>query len=142
MSLLETAARTFINKLGADGEGLDMSSVSQALGRLLGESGGDLDFGALLGRLQGGSLASLAASWLGDGPNAAVSSEQLADLFDGEALNGFASRVGLDEGLAERALAQTLPELIDSNSRGGALVGALTGNSGGLMGMARKLFGR
>lgn len=66
-----------------------------------------------IGRLQQGGLASEVASWVGTGPNAAVSGEQLTSAFGGAALGRVASQFGLSEGQAGGALAQLLPEVIN-----------------------------
>ena len=67
MDLMKIATQLFLSKLGGAGGGLDAATVQNALGGLLGGSDGQLDLGALMGKLQGGGLAAMAQSWLGDG---------------------------------------------------------------------------
>jgi uncharacterized protein YidB (DUF937 family) len=139
MDLLELATRLFKDKV-AGGAGLDSAAVMQALGGLLGNGGGGgLDLGQLVGRLQGGDLAALAQSWLGDGANQSMSLQQVLQLFGDGALGDFAGRLGLERDAAGQGLAAMLPELIDGQSRGGSLLDAV-GGVGGLLGAAGKLF--
>ncbi|MGE0485286.1 MAG: YidB family protein [Gammaproteobacteria bacterium] len=138
MDLLELATRLFKDKV-AGGAGLDTAQVMQALGSLLGDGRGGLDLGQLVGRLQGGDLAALAQSWLGDGANQPMSPQQVLQLFGDGALGDFAGRLGLERDAAGQGLAAMLPELIDGQSRGGSLLDAV-GGVGGLLGAAGKLF--
>ena len=74
MDLLNIATKLFMQKLGAGAGGLSEGVVGKALGDLLGGSGGDIDPGSIISKLDGGGLASLAESWLGDGLLDAVGS--------------------------------------------------------------------
>ncbi|MCB1746624.1 MAG: DUF937 domain-containing protein [Gammaproteobacteria bacterium] len=138
MDLLELATRLFKDKVGGGG-GLDSAAVMQALGGLLGDGRGGLDLGALVGKLEGGGLAALAQSWLGDGANQAMSMQQVVQLFGDGAIGDFAARLGLETDTASQGLATMLPELIDRQSSGGSLLDAV-GGVGGLLGAAGKLF--
>lgn len=131
MSILETAANLFIRQLGsADGGGLNLQSVVAALQKLLPTSGGELDLSQLVGMFssQGGGLAAIASSWLGDGNNQAISASQILAVLGKDNVANFASQLGLDTGKATEGLASILPELIDKNSKGGALLGNLAGS--------------
>ena len=139
MDLMKLATQIFMNKLGSQGGGLNQDVVSSALGSLLGGSDGQIDLGDILGKLQGGGLASIAQSWLGDGANSSIGVDQIIDIFGNSELAGFASKLGVDQGAATGGLAGMLPELIDQNSKGGNLLDAVGGTSG-LLGMASKLF--
>jgi len=75
-SLLKMGASAFIkSKMSGDaGSGLDSDLLSNALSGLTGDSAeGGLDIGSLLGKMQGGGMADMAASFLGDGDNAEMS---------------------------------------------------------------------
>ena len=68
MSLIETAAKVLLSKLGGAGEGVDSNNVVDGLLELLPSNGGDLDLQGLASQfLNNGGLAQLASSWLGDG---------------------------------------------------------------------------
>ena len=60
-------------------------------------------------------------------------------MFGESEVGNFASKLNIDPAAASGGLAGMLPELIDKNSSGGNLLGAL-GGDGGVLGMASKLF--
>lgn len=139
MDLLKLATQHFISKLGAGAGGntLNEGAVASALGSLLGSGDGNIDLGSIISKLDGGGLASLAQSWLGDGANAGISAQQILSLFGDSQVSDFASKLNLDKSTATDGLAGMLPDLIDSNSTGGSLLDAV-GGGGGLLGMASK----
>ena len=134
MDLLKRVAEQFLK--GSGQSGLDVSQVIDALQGLLGEGG----IGELVSKLQGGGLAGLVGSWLGDGANSPLSVDQLSAIFGDGELSSFASQLGIDRPSAERGLAEALPTLIDKASSGGSLLEA-AGGAGGLLGAAKGLFG-
>ncbi|MGR8921064.1 MAG: YidB family protein [Gammaproteobacteria bacterium] len=141
MDLLKMAAELLLENLGGKGAGIDQNSVQQALLGLLGsDAAGGLDLSQVLGKLQGGDLMSMAASWLGDGDNTPMDPAQVGSLFGQAKLGAFAGALGIDEDTAAGGLAGMLPELIDKNSKGGSLLDAVGGGAG-LLGAASKLFG-
>ena len=82
MDLLKLGAQLFLNKLGSHGSGLDANIVVSALSSLLPTTdNGDLDLAGLLSQLNGGGLASLAASFLGDGSNENMSQGNICLLY-------------------------------------------------------------
>ncbi len=130
MSILETAASLFIRQLGsADGGGLNPQSVVAALQKLLPTSGGELDLSRLVGMFSAqGGLAAIASSWLGDGNNQSISASQILAVLGNDKVANFAAQLGLDTGKASEGLAGIVPDLIDKNSKGGALLGNLAGS--------------
>lgn len=124
MSLLNVAAQLFLNNLGSQGSNLGESNVVSALTNLLPtNSQGDLDLGSILSMFQGSSgLASLAASWLGDGGNSPISAGQIMEMFGQSKVQGFANELNLDENAASTGLSNMIPDLIDQNSKGGSLM--------------------
>ncbi|HJP35029.1 MAG TPA: YidB family protein [Gammaproteobacteria bacterium] len=122
MGPIENATSLFIGKVGASGAGLSDSAVNNALGALLGDAHGDIDLGSIISKLDGGGLAALAETWLGDGANDRVSALQIVSLFGEPHLDSFASRLGLGRSAAAEGLAGMLPDLIDRASRGGRLL--------------------
>lgn len=143
--LLKMGASAFISsKMSGDaGSGLDSSSLTSALGGLLGggDSGGGLDVGSLLSNMNSGGLAGLAQSWLGDGENEAISADQVTSMLGSDKISEFASQLGLSEDEAAGGLADALPQMVDNASSGGSLLDSIGGVSGALN-MAGKLFGR
>lgn len=130
MNILETAASLFIRQLGsADGGGLNPQSVVAALQKLLPTSGGELDLSRLVGMFSAqGGLAAIASSWLGDGNNQSISASQILAVLGNDKVANFAAQLGLDTGKASEGLAGIVPDLIDKNSKGGALLGNLAGS--------------
>jgi len=122
MDLLKLGAQMFIQKMGGSGGGLDIGAVTGALKGLLPTSGDQLDLGAIVQQMQGGGLANMASSWLGDGGNEGISVEQVTSVFGESKLSGFAQQLGLQEGETKEGLASMLPELIDKGSTGGDLL--------------------
>jgi len=136
MDLMKMAVQLFTDNLGSQGSGLDEGVVTQALSGLLGDGAGNIDLGSIMSKLDGGGLATLAQSWLGDGGNSSISPQQIMSLFGDSAISDFASQLNLDSSTASNGLSAMLPELIDSNSKGGGLLDSVLGDSGGLLGAA------
>ena len=136
MDLMQIGAQLLQSKLGGNAQTGDI--VSALSGLLGGENG--FDIASLVSKMQGnGGLASMAASWLGDGDNAAISGNQVKEIFGADKVAEFASKLNVDEGTAVNGLADVLPEMINQGSSGGSLLDSVGGASG-LMGMAGKLF--
>lgn len=131
MSLLKIAADLFISQLGSRGTGLNLETVVGALQQLLPTQSGDLDLAALVGKFtgQGGDLAALATSWLGNSTNKSLDINQLITALGQDKVDSFAGKVGVDTSTAASGLAGILPELINKNSDGGALLGGLAGSA-------------
>lgn len=144
--LLKMGANAFIkSKLSGDaGSGLDLGSLTSALSGLTGggddnEEGG-FDIGSLLGKMQGGGMAEIAQSWLGDGDNAPVEQNQITEMFGADKISEFASKLGLSEEEAVGGLQDALPQIVDKASSGGSILDSI-GGIGGALKMAGKLFG-
>ena len=144
--LLKMGASAFISSKmsGNAGSGLDSGILTSALGGLLGggnSDGGGLDLGSLLSGMNSGGLAGVAKSWLGDGDNEAISTDQVTSMFGSDKISEFASQLGLSNDEAAGGLADALPQLVDNASSGGSILDSIGGLSGA-MGMASKIFGR
>ena len=143
-SLLKMGASAFINSKmsGNAGSGLDSNLLSNALSSLTGDSAeGGLDIGSLLGKMQGGGMADMAASFLGDGANAEMEDSHVTELFGADKISNFASELGLSEEEAIGGLRESLPQMMDQASSGGSLLDSIGGISGA-MNLAGKLFGK
>ncbi len=142
--LLKMGASAFMNsqRSGDAGSGLDLGSLTSALSGLTGDSDeGGLDIGSLLGKMQGGGMADMAASFLGDGDNEEMGESQVTDLFGADKISEFASRLGMSESEAVGGLQDAMPQMMDQASSGGSLLDSIGGISGALN-MAGKLFNR
>ena len=141
--LLKMGASAFMkSKMSGDaGSGLDLGSLTSALSGLTG--GGDeggFDIGSLLGKMQGGGMAEMAQSWLGDGDNAPVEGSQITEMFGSDKISEFASKLGLSEEEAVGGLQDALPQIVDKASSGGSILDSI-GGIGGALNMAKKFFG-
>jgi uncharacterized protein YidB (DUF937 family) len=67
----------------------------------------------VLEKLQSSGLGSHADSWVGTGPNMAVSGDQLQQALGPAALRNIASQLGMSPEQASAAMAKILPELIN-----------------------------
>ncbi len=105
------------------GTGSDSGSdVMGALSKLIGD-GDSMNLQSLLENMGGASgLGDIAASWLGNGENLPISTEQISALFGSEKLSSFASALGVDGDSALETISNALPNLVDSSSPDGTLV--------------------
>ncbi len=77
---------------------------------------GSKDVGGIQGLqqlLQQKGLGEVAASWIGTGPNQAISAEQLQKALGPERIAALAQKVGVPPDRAQQALVQFLPQLVD-----------------------------
>lgn len=131
MDIMNLASGMLAKKLGVDSD-----VISGVMDSLLG--GGDkMDLGSLVSGLQSKGLGDVASSWLGDGENADISTDQLKDVLDGDKVAAAAAKLGTDEGSLLESLKDALPQIIDKSSSGGSLLDSV-GGLGGLAGMAKK----
>ena len=138
MDIIELGAQLLSDTMGLD---LPREQVADALNKLLSDGNGNLDLAGLAGRFAAsGGLADVVGSWLGDGPNAGISANDILDLFGNAEVDNFAANVGADRGTAASGLAQVLPEIMDKASSGGSILESL-GGAGGLLGAAKGLLG-
>ena len=137
MDLMQTAAQMLADRLGLEA---DPDAITGALTSLLGGSDGKPDLGALLAKMMStADLQGLAASWLGDGENAAVSPAQITAALGDGPVAAFAERLGIDTDRAASGLADVLPQLVDQSSVAGSLR-ADNDAADNLMGMVKGLF--
>jgi uncharacterized protein YidB (DUF937 family) len=149
--IVKMGTEMFQNKLGDQAEGVDSSSVTDALSGLLSNESGDFDLGSIVSNaMSGDGIGSIVSSWLGDGENEAIDAGGLTSLFGEEKISEFASKLGVDTDTAMSGLSDVIPNMIDKSSEGGNMIGSLLGNvmdsaggsAGGIMGMIMKLFGK
>jgi uncharacterized protein YidB (DUF937 family) len=137
MDLIKLGTEIIMKKLGSHS---NASDISTALMGLLGGTDGKIDLAALVSQFtQNSDLMGLASSWLGDGQNQTLSSDQLISALGSDKISHFASQLGISQGEAADTLSSTLPQLIDNCSRGGNLLD-MAGDAGDLMGLAKKFF--
>jgi uncharacterized protein YidB (DUF937 family) len=79
---MKIATQLIMSQLGGGNSNISEDVVSAALSKLmLTNSSSDLKMGGLLGQLNGGGLASMAASWLGDGGDSPMDAKKITDFF-------------------------------------------------------------
>ena len=127
---MKIAAQLFADKVGSGD--LDVGGIASGLKGLLPSNGSDLDIGALVSMFssQGGGLAAMASSWLGDGDNEALSASSLMSMLGEDKVSEFASNVGVDADTAASGLSDMIPALIDQSSAGGDIVKDIAGSLG------------
>jgi uncharacterized protein YidB (DUF937 family) len=69
--------------------------------------------GALLNKFRQSGLGQHADSWVGTGPNMAVTGDQVHQVLGADALGGIAAKLGIPVQQAGSSMAQILPELIN-----------------------------
>lgn len=137
MDIIEMGASLLSEKLGMD---LDPNAVVSALGGLLSNADGQLDFAGIASKMaSSGELGAIVGSWLGDGANESISAESISSIFGSEKLAEFASQLGTDADAASNGLADILPQMMDRSSSGGSLLD-MAGGASGLLGAAKSLF--
>ena len=94
--------------------GGEMASV---VNRLIAEQGG---VSGLVSKFEQGGLGSTVQSWIGTGPNAAVSGEQVHNAL-GSDLMQLAAKTGLSPQDLAQKLSQVLPEVVDKLTPGGVI---------------------
>lgn len=133
MDIKKLAAQALMQKIGGDS-----GAIGNVMESLIGQ-GDSMDVGGLVSGLQSKGLGSIAESWLGDGPNQAISADQLKDVIGGDKISAAAAKLGADEGSLLDGLKDAIPQMVDKSSQGGSLLDAV-GGLGGVAGMAKKLF--
>jgi uncharacterized protein YidB (DUF937 family) len=68
--------------------------------------------GDLVGRFAQGGLGDVIGSWMGHGPNAPISADQITQVLGSGAIGQIAAQLGLSHGEAAGQLSQILPEVV------------------------------
>lgn len=107
----------------------------QAVMSLLSNDGPVGGLPGLIAKFQQAGLGPVIASWLGAGPNQAISGEQLSQVLGSGPLAQIAAQLGVGQGAAAGQLAQVLPGLVDHLSPQGQAPQDGFGNASDLFGM-------
>jgi uncharacterized protein YidB (DUF937 family) len=110
--------------------GLFDSVAGAVLGQAMGDKGNTAkiamemfnQYGGLSGilaKFQEGGLADIAASWVGNGANAPISSKQITDILGSGAIAEMAAKFGLSPDMLSSQLADHLPAVIDKMTPNG-----------------------
>jgi uncharacterized protein YidB (DUF937 family) len=133
MDIMQLGAQLLGGKLGGNA---NADAITSALGSLLSGSGGESGLAGLVAAMQQKGLGSIADSWLGDGDNADISTDQVRDVIGSGRVSELASQLHTDEGSLLDGLREALPQIVDKSSSGGSLLEG----AGDLLGAARKFF--
>ena len=106
-----------VNGLGANNQkgGADLIGAVMAMVQ---QNGG---LPAVLDKLRSSGLGQQADSWVGTGPNASVSPDQLTQAFGSSGLGNLATQLGTSNGQAGSILSQILPELVNQLTPNGQI---------------------
>ncbi len=137
MDLTQLASQLMQEKFG---DNVNVDTIQDTVANLFGGEGGQFDLGDIVTNMVGdGGLANIVSSWLGDGENEAVSTEQIGNIFGEGKIAELASALNIDSTTATEGLSDVLPQLVDKSSSGGSLLDA-AGGLDGLLRMAKKFF--
>ncbi len=137
MDIMKMGQQLLADKLGDNAGGM-MEALS-------GITGGNLDMGALMGKLTEGGLGDQVQSWMGDGENAPVSADEIKSALGEDQIAAASEKMGVDADTAAQQLSDALPDLADKFSGGGSMLDASSlmdklGGASGVLDMAKGLF--
>ena len=98
-----------LNDLGAGNQARSTSLLTVAMS-LLQQHGG---ISGVLEKFRQNGMAQHVESWVGNGPNLAISSEQVQQVFGSSSIGNAAAQLGQSHGQTTAALAQIVPELVN-----------------------------
>lgn len=107
----------------------------QLISSMLSNDGGQGGLGGLVSKFQQAGLGGAINSWIGSGPNEAVSGEQVTSALGSGTVSDIAAKLGVQPGEAADQLSQLLPGLINQLTPNGEAPSQGLGNSSDLMGM-------
>jgi uncharacterized protein YidB (DUF937 family) len=117
MGLFDSVAGAVLGKML--GEKSDMAKVAM---EMLDKFGG---IDGVLTKLKEGGLADIAATWVGNGKNAPVSSNQITDALGADTIAEIAGKFGLSPDMLSGQLAEHLPNVIDKMTPNGEVITTL-----------------
>jgi uncharacterized protein YidB (DUF937 family) len=144
--LLKMGASLIQNNSDDATTGLSTDSIADALGSIFGgnSEGGGLDLSSIVGNLTNGNLGEVVSSWIGSGENAPIEPDQVSELLGEDKISEFAEKLGINFDSAKQALADALPNVVDSaTNEDSSIFGDLLDKVGGLdgaMDLANKFF--
>lgn len=136
MGLLDGLAGQVLGNVLGGGQQQGGSQLMEAVVNLVKNQPGGI--GGLLQQFQNSGLGDAAASWVGSGPNQAVSGADMRSALGEDVVGNISSQLGMPTEEAAGGLAAVLPQLIDQLTPQGSVPDndAMSGN---LMDLAGKL---
>jgi len=124
--------------------GLNIDDITKALDGLVGNGAGGINLVPFVSGLAGNGLGAIVGSWLGQGENKSISTEDITTLLGSDKVSEFASSLGLSEESAKGALSEVIPQVVDraTSGEGGIMDEMLeqVGGPQGAMEMLGKMF--
>lgn len=124
--------------------GLSVDDIAKALDGLVGNGQGGVNLVPFVSGLAENGLGAIVGSWLGQGENKSISTEDITTLLGPDKVSEFASSLGLSKEGAENALADVIPQVVDkaTSGEGGVMdeMLAQVGGPQGAMEMLGKMF--
>ena len=137
MDLLKMGASMIQGNSDDATTGIDTDKITGALSSILGgNSEGGLDLSSLVSNISKGNLGEVIGSWIGNGENAPINTDQVTELLGSDKVEAFANELGVNVDSAKQALSDVLPNLVDkATSNDNNLAGELLSQVGGLDGV-------
>lgn len=129
MSLFDAIKNQALSALGNSNPEM-MKSITSMIDQNGGVNG-------LIEKFQKNGMGEQVQSWIGTGQNLPISASQLAQVFDNQTVQNFATKLGIDPNTAMTMVAQFLPQIIDKLSPNGNL--PKEGNSNAITDILGKL---
>jgi uncharacterized protein YidB (DUF937 family) len=108
-----------VNSLGSGSGGqLRGNDLLGAVMSMVQQNGG---LPGVMNMMRNSGLGQQADSWVGTGPNTAVSADQLTQAFGATGLGNLATQLGTSQGQAGSILSQVLPELVNQLTPNGQI---------------------
>ena len=146
MDLLKMGASMIQGNSDESTTGIDADKITGALGSIFAANSeeGGLDLSSIISNVTNGNLGETISSWIGDGENAPIDTEQVTELLGSDKVEAFAQELGVSVDSAKQALSDVLPNLVDKvTSEDSNIASDLLSKVGGLdgvMDMASKFF--
>jgi len=120
--------------------GLDVNVITEALNGLIGNGQGGVNLVTFVSGLSENGLGEIVGSWLGQGENKSISTEDITTLLGSDKVSEFASSLGLSEESAQSALAEVIPQVVDKATSGeGGIMDEMLAQVGGPQGAMEML---
>lgn len=140
MDLLKVGASMIQGNSDDATTGLDIDDIAKALDGLVGNGQGGLNLVTFVSGLSGNGLGEIVGSWLGNGENKVISTEQITTLLSADKITAFASELGLSQESASSALAEAVPQIVDKATAGeGSIMDEMLAQAGGPQGAMEML---
>ena len=114
----------------------------QAVMGMLSNDGQQGGLGGLISKFEQAGLGDAINSWIGGGPNAAVSGEEISSALGESAVSDVADKLGVAPAEAAEQISKVLPDILNHLTPDGAAPAQGLGTHGDLMGMLGGLFAR